>query len=185
MAAFEQDLTPGDCAFVQIEKGAFFLGNRSSLVVDFDRFNAKRLPEMKNMRFHHALTAVGSEEGYGPQYTKGITRGGIIVAGGTNGRTYLKIVEHLDFTTQKWRDIAPLRAGRALHTCCTVGTRTVIVMGGSNGEKAVEATKLEKLVVGKSSAWKEFSLSNGANFWKGKTNLKALSLSKETIFLFG
>lgn len=76
------------------------------------------------------------------------------MVGGTNGRTYLKIVEFLDFKTDKWKDLTPLKQGRALHCCCTIGTRTVTTIGGSNGDKGVEANTVELLEVGKRSEWK-------------------------------
>lgn len=119
-------------------------------------FSKVVLSEMKNMRFHHALTAIGSEEGLPPNYgtNKKSIRGGAVVVGGTNGRTYLKIAELLDFKTDKWRDITPLKEGRALHCCCTLGARTVITLGGSNGERGVEANTVEILEVGKSKGWK-------------------------------
>lgn len=76
------------------------------------------------------------------------------MVGGTNGRTYLKIVELLDFKTDKWKDITPLKQGRALHCCCTLGSRTVVTIGGSNGEKGVEASAIETLEVGGAGGWK-------------------------------
>lgn len=141
---------------------------------------------MNNTRYHHSIAAIGPAAGIPPAcLDDGSIRGGIVVVGGINGRCYLKLVQRLNFSTGKWGDIPPVKTGRALHTSCTLGERTVLAIGGSNLDPESSLPPIDRINLDKDSKWTSINLLKYPAFLDTKGKLKAVPLNPHSFFLFG